>query len=98
MLEVGAQRDGRALPQVEVDADEGGVVPGRAAHAVVLADEHGGDAAVELDPGQLGVMLEGGGAGARRLGLGDPQLDALERAAVVAGGLLRVRDRVARRS
>ena len=41
------------------------------------------------------MVLEGGRAVAGGLGHGDPQLDALEGAAVVAGGLLGMRDAVA---
>ena len=48
--------------------------------------------------GQLGVVLERGRAVAGRLGLGHPELHAVEVAAVAAGGLLGVGHAVARRS
>ena len=54
------------------------------------ADEDGAPQAAELHEGQLGVMLEGGPAVPGGLGLGHPELDALEFALKTAGVLLRV--------
>ena len=54
------------------------------------ADQDGPDGVVELGPGQLGVVLEGGRAVPGPLGLGHPQLGPVHLAAVVAGGLLGV--------
>ena len=96
VLVVGYQRQrGGPGPQAEVGADVVGVAPGGGALAGELPDEERADRAVELHRGQIGVVLEVGLAVAARVGLGDPELDAVQRPGVRAGGLLGVRHAVA---
>ena len=93
---VGPERQrGGAGPEVEVDADVVGVAARRRRGAVEVADEDGGDRAVELDAWQLVVVLERGRAVAGGRRLGDPELDALESSPVAPGALLGVRDAAA---
>ena len=78
VLVVGPERQrGGAGAEVEVDADVVGVAARRRRGALEVADEDGGDRAVELDAWQLVVVLERGRAVAGRRRLGDPELDAL---------------------
>jgi hypothetical protein len=65
-----------------------GVRPGTAE----LADEHGRGGRVELGPRQLGVVLERGVGVTSRLGLGHPELHAVQDAAVATRVLLGVHD------
>jgi hypothetical protein len=83
-----------AVGQGQVRADERSVAAGQAGGAGELADEDGRDGALDLDLRQLGVVLEGGVAVPCAGRLGDPQLDALELAAVVTRGLSAVADAV----
>jgi heat-inducible transcriptional repressor len=83
-----------AVLKRQLGADEGGVVAGRADRLPELADQHRGDRPVQLDPRQLGVVLEVRCAVPGCVRLGDPQLEPLDDAAVVPGGLLAVADPV----
>jgi hypothetical protein len=97
VLEGGLQRPvAPAGGHGQVDPDQLAVAPGRGGGAGEAADQDGPGAVVQLDPGELGVVLEGGGAVAGPLRLGDPQLDAVQ-LATVAGALLGVGDAVAGR-
>jgi hypothetical protein len=78
--------------QLDVGADEVGVTPGARRHAVELADQHGCRTVAEVDARERGMVLEARLAVARRLGLGHPELDAVQVAAERARGLLRVGD------
>ena len=90
---VGPERQrGGAGAEVEIDADVVGVAARRRRGALEVADEDGGDRAVELGAWQLVVVLERGRAVAGGRGLGDPELDPLESSPVATGALLGVRD------
>ena len=65
--------------------------------AVDVADHHRRRGGPELELRQLGVVLERRRPVSRRLGLSDPQLDCVQRAAVRPRCLLGVGDAVARR-
>src|SRR5690606_19665889 len=58
--------------------------------ATELADQDGHERAVLLDLRERGVVLEGGLAVARALGLRDPELDTMQFAARAGGALLRM--------
>ena len=96
VLVVGAERDddraGALDPQL--DAHVRRVAPCRGLGAGEVPDQHGGRAAVDLQAGQLGVVLEGRVAVAGGLGLGHPELDRVQHRAA-AGILLGVRHAVA---
>ncbi|MDH4076467.1 MAG: hypothetical protein OEW29_11070 [Acidimicrobiia bacterium] len=62
MLEVGPQRHRGGLAQVEMTPRWSGSMTNRADEIAQPADDDGGGGPVEVDPGQLCVVLEGGGA------------------------------------
>jgi hypothetical protein len=82
--------------QGQVHPDERGVVPGRTRQVAETPDQDGGNRPAQLTLRELRVVLERPGSVPGQLGQRNPQLDALQPAAVVAGGLLRVAHRVAR--
>jgi hypothetical protein len=71
-------------------------MPGWARQIAELPDQYGGYRPAEFALGELRVVLERPSPVPSRLGQRDPQLDALQCAAVVTGGLLRVAHGVAR--
>ncbi len=79
VLVVGAQRHlGARAPQHQLDPHVLGVAPRRRVQPAEAADEDGRLAPVELEPRQLGVMLEGRRAVAGRGRLGHPELDGVD--------------------
>jgi hypothetical protein len=90
------QRDRRSTgAQFEIDARVVGVSSGRRGDIGECSDQDGGGTAVEVDSWKLGVVLESWCAIAGVGGLGDPELDAVEVAAVAVDSLLGVGNAVA---
>ena len=75
VLEGGVEADlGGPRVEGELGPHQGGVGAGRRAGAGQGADQHGGEGVADVDPGELGVVREGGRPVPGGLGLGDPQL------------------------
>src|SRR3954451_13863526 len=81
-----------ARTEVEVDADMVGVAPSGRGEIIDGTDHDGGDRVIELEPWEVGVMFEGGGSVPGVGRLGDPELHAVQVAAVSAGALFGVGD------
>src|ERR1035437_10134237 len=69
----------------------------RAHDAIEIADEYGRCRSIKLIGQERGVMFEGRWCGASGFGKSNPELDALQRSAVVAGCLFGVSHAVPRR-
>ena len=82
---------------LKIDTDEGSVMSSRAHDATEIADEYGCYRSIKLIGQERGVMFEGRWCGASGFGKSNPELDALQRSAVVAGCLFGVSNALPRR-